>query len=112
MHEIIGRSVFTGQGLRLSIDRDRVTEIAENNGVPDNTYLSPGFLDLQVNGFHGLDYSAENLGPDIPERLTEFLGASGTTRHLPTIITNPQQHIVKNLKMPDGRGESPIRLTF
>jgi hypothetical protein len=48
---------------------------------------------LQVNGYRGFDYSAENSGPEIPKRLTKLFGASGTTCHLPIVITNPQSFL-------------------
>ena len=71
----------------------------------------PGLIDLQVNGYKGVDFS----GPALTEE--DFVGAcramldSGTTAFLPTIITSPQDVYERNLaimakalRMPEFRG--------
>ena len=56
-------------------------------------YLAPGFIDLQVNGFAGVDYNE-------PESTTQLIGQSlctmfstGVTRCFPTIITGSEERI-------------------
>ncbi len=66
--------------------------------VEKSTFVAPGFFDLQVNGFRGIDYSGAELGPRDVETLVRALAASGTTRHVPTIITNSQDRILTNIK--------------
>jgi N-acetylglucosamine-6-phosphate deacetylase len=57
----------------------------------------PGLVDLQVNGFHGVDFS----GPDLAEadcvRAFRELLAGGTTAFLPTLITSPADVYEHNL---------------
>jgi N-acetylglucosamine-6-phosphate deacetylase len=51
----------------------------------------PGFFDLQVNGFAGVDFNA----PCTPEQLqsaTNAMRAGGVTQFLPTIITSSREH--------------------
>lgn len=58
------------------------------NSVPDSEmpWISPGWIDLQVNGYEGLDF-AHMHASDVSE-VTTRLTADGVTRYLPTITTN------------------------
>jgi N-acetylglucosamine-6-phosphate deacetylase len=49
----------------------------------------PGFVDLQVNGFAGVDFNAPGLTVDDVRRVAHLLRATGVTRFLPTLITSP-----------------------
>ena len=57
---------------------------------------NPGWVDLQVNGHMGVDYSAADLTADRFIASAEALLASGTEIFLPTIITNPLDHLRRN----------------
>jgi N-acetylglucosamine-6-phosphate deacetylase len=59
----------------------------------------PGLLDLQVNGFAGVDFNAPDLTRD---RLTEALHrlrGTGVTRCLPTLITSPLEHFMRTARV-------------
>jgi len=49
---------------------------------------SPGFLDLQVNGFAGVDFNDPAMTVDDLHRALDVLRAHGVTRLLPTLITS------------------------
>jgi N-acetylglucosamine-6-phosphate deacetylase len=98
MLEITGQSPFTRKGLALSIEDGRVREVNQIDAPSDTPFVSRGFIDFQVNGYAGYDYSSENLSVEHTHHIINLLAASGTTRHVPTIITGPQQRIVKNLQ--------------
>ena len=49
--------------------------------------VTPGFVDLQVNGSFGVDVASEPEG--VPE-LSRKLVATGTTAYLPTVISSPK----------------------
>jgi N-acetylglucosamine-6-phosphate deacetylase len=49
----------------------------------------PGFVDLQVNGFAGVDYNTPGLTADDVRRSIAAQRATGVTRVLPTLITGP-----------------------
>jgi N-acetylglucosamine-6-phosphate deacetylase len=49
----------------------------------------PGFVDLQVNGFAGIDFNTPGCTPDEIERAIAAIRATGVTRFLPTVITAP-----------------------
>jgi N-acetylglucosamine-6-phosphate deacetylase len=49
----------------------------------------PGFVDIQVNGFAGVDFNAPGLSADQIRPAISALRATGVTRFLPTLITGP-----------------------
>jgi N-acetylglucosamine-6-phosphate deacetylase len=49
----------------------------------------PGFVDIQVNGFGGIDFNMPGLAPDQIAGAVAKLRATGVTRFLPTLITGP-----------------------
>src|SRR5262245_61116299 len=48
----------------------------------------PGFFDLQVNGFGGIDFNAPDLTRDRAAEALDRMRATGVTRCLPTLITS------------------------
>ena len=52
------------------------------------TIEAPGFCDLQVNGFAGVDFNRPGVAHDDLERAAEALRVTGVTRFLPTLVTS------------------------
>jgi N-acetylglucosamine-6-phosphate deacetylase len=52
------------------------------------TLTSPGFFDLQVNGFAGVDFNDPSTTADAVSRAVEAMRRTGVTRFLPTLITS------------------------
>ncbi len=66
-------------------------------------WLAPGFIDLQVNGGFGYDFTADPGSIwDVAARLPQF----GVTSFLPTIVTSPRETIDKalNIFLEGGTG--------
>ena len=61
--------------------------------------LTPGLVDLQVNGYMGRDYSSALLTEHDVRNICEDMVRIGTLFHLPTIITRPRHLIVRNLQL-------------
>ena len=59
---------------------------ADAQGESDIPWISPGWIDLQVNGYEGLDFAVMHAS-DVAE-VTSRLTADGVTRYLPTVTTN------------------------
>lgn len=49
----------------------------------------PGFFDIQVNGFAGIDFNTPDLTAERVRAALEALRVTGVTRLLPTLITGP-----------------------
>lgn len=59
----------------------------------------PGFVDLQVNGFGGIDFSSPDVvRPDL-ERAFQALLQRGTAAFLPTMITSPLEVYRRNIPL-------------
>ena len=96
---IRGRSVISSKVCEVTISEGIITGVREAEGGAEVPWLSPGFFDIQVNGYKGINYSSDTLKGDDLLSMIEMLRESGTTRHLPTIITGPQERIIANLKI-------------
>ncbi|HSV31762.1 MAG TPA: hypothetical protein VLH40_07060 [Atribacteraceae bacterium] len=109
--EIAGYDVVTQKMISITVSDGRVSSIRHVDAPPDSqlTYLCRGFIDLQVNGYRGFDYSREGLTEKDIGQVVWYLAQSGTTRHLATIITSPRERIVANLKtIRNARRNSPL----
>jgi N-acetylglucosamine-6-phosphate deacetylase len=69
--------------------------------VSDAPSLTPssGFVDLQVNGFAGVDFSSPGLTEAELVRAWRALLAQGTAAFLPTVITSPLDVYARNLPL-------------
>lgn len=83
----------------LLIKGGRIAEIAAVNPsqIPDlgddGLRLSAGFMDLQVNGYGGIDFNDPATTSDQMIELTRRLWRTGVTKFYPTIITGSAGHI-------------------
>jgi N-acetylglucosamine-6-phosphate deacetylase len=77
-------------------------------GLPSSNgrgIASPGFVDLQVNGFGGVDFlDADTEGY---ERAGAALLETGVTAYLPTLITAPEERLVAALAEISEGGRGP-----
>jgi N-acetylglucosamine-6-phosphate deacetylase len=95
--KIQGISVFTSQPIAVEWEGQTIREVAGIESRDRLPYLSPGFLDMQVNGYNGSDYSLEDFNPDHLANIIDSMAKSGTTQHVPTIVSCPQERILRNL---------------
>nr|WP_281353671.1 amidohydrolase family protein [Phytoactinopolyspora mesophila] len=66
-------------------------------------------VDLQVNGYAGLDMNAENLTTDVVHELVRAQWQRGVTAFLPTLITAPPERITAALRVvARARAEDPM----
>ena len=59
----------------------------------------PGFVDLQINGWAGVDFASVDLTPAAAERAFAGILSSGTVAFLPTLITAPLSVYRRNLPL-------------
>jgi len=94
---IVGRHPASGAGISVEIDSGRIAAIRPAE-VPEDLWLSPGLVDLQVNGFGGLDFNAAALAPEQVAESVAMLARLGTTSFLPTLITAGETQIIAALR--------------
>jgi len=59
----------------------------------------PGLVDLQVNGFGGIDFNAPDLRPEQALAALAQIEATGVTRCLPTLITSSSDAFARNARI-------------
>lgn len=63
------------------------------------TFSGPGLIDLQVNGINGVDFNDERLTEEDVLKASHFLLSRGITSFCPTIITAPDEKVIKILEI-------------
>jgi N-acetylglucosamine-6-phosphate deacetylase len=100
---VIGRRLVPGD-VELADGRVSAYGLASNNG---RGIAAPGFVDLQVNGFGGVDFLDADAGAY--RRAGEALLATGVTAFLPTFITAPEEQLLGAMReVPNGKGAPRI----
>ena len=76
----------------------RITRI-EKDRPGETSWLAPGLIDLQVNGYSGDDFNADDFAIHTVQSLARRMLAIGVTTFVPTLITAPEQKIIHNLRI-------------
>lgn len=94
---IHGRDPLTGDFIQILVEDGLIRSIASGSSEED-LWLSPGFIDLQVNGYGGCDLNAESITPDVVAALMYRLFAVGVTTFVPTLITASEDRMIAGLR--------------
>jgi N-acetylglucosamine-6-phosphate deacetylase len=84
-----------------------ITNVDELLQPPENPdLLSAGFIDLQVNGFAGVDYNDPEAKPEQIAGSIRKMFATGVTRFFPTVITGSATQMLGAIRnLASTRGE-------
>jgi len=95
--------------VRLRWQQGKITSLeAANHEPPRSLWLAPPLVDLQINGFGGIDFQQEDLSVADLLTATRKLRAGGCLRFLLTLITNDWPKIMARLRHLRGlRAQSP-----
>src|SRR5205823_7130910 len=86
----------------VDIDDGRIAAVGLN-GSNGRGVAAPGFVDVQVNGFRGVDFL--EAGRDGYRRAGDALLETGVTTFLPTLITAPEEELLEALaEVPEDAG--------
>lgn len=87
-------------GAAVEVEFDRVIRATEPLISPprDLPLLAPGFIDLQVNGFAGVDYNSPGSPQEAIGESLRAMFRTGVTRCLPTIITGSPDNMAGALR--------------
>ena len=61
--------------------------------------MPTGFVDLQVNGYQGINFSSPELDEDACRKACRLVLSKGTAAFLPTVITSPEEVYRRNLPL-------------
>ena len=89
-------ATLDGAAVSIEIVDGEITEIhrIENkHGLPQ-VYIAPGFIDIQINGFMGVDFADQHLDIEGVRKAVRALWRYGVTSFLPTLITADQSQLL------------------
>ena len=105
---ISGIDPATGRSIVVDIEDGKIAGIRKI-ASRETYYLSAGLVDLQVNGFGGIDLNDASLTPARLHKLAQHLASLGVTTFLPTLITASERDIVARLEtIAAARREFPL----
>jgi N-acetylglucosamine-6-phosphate deacetylase len=91
-----GFDAASGAVVEVSFDRNisSVQPVAREA----DTWIAPGWIDVQVNGFAGVDYNSPKTPHEELARSVHVLYSTGVSRLYPTVITNGPDEIAGSLR--------------
>jgi len=91
---IQGNSYRDGSAIEISFSEGIIDSIfTTQTRLEENLILGPGFTDIQVNGYGGIDYNEIQSDPMNLAVISKLLYKEGVTTHFPTLITNDPEQI-------------------
>jgi N-acetylglucosamine-6-phosphate deacetylase len=91
-----GRDAVSGEP--IEIEFDEVIQSLNPSFANEDVYIAPGFIDIQVNGFAGVDYNAPDSSHEEIGRSLRVMFSTGVTRCFPTVITGSPENMLGALK--------------
>lgn len=82
--------MIRGRNATIALKDGRIAKVGKGGG---RRYVGPGLVDLQINGFRGLDFNTLPLAAELPGKATRELWSEGVTSYLATLITNSPEAI-------------------
>ena len=103
-----GHNASTGEQVEIEFD-SVITHVDPLLSAADETvYVAPGFIDIQVNGFAGVDYNSPDATHEEIARSIGAMFSTGVTRFFPTVITGAPENMLGALKnLADARESLP-----
>ena len=112
--EILGRWYETGRVVRLRVDGDRVADVdafeADSEPAKGLPWISPGFVDMQLNGYRGQEFSSDKLTLERVAEIVEATDSMGVVRFLPTFTTHTLDTLAFGLRVMDEACEQDGRI--
>lgn len=90
---IQGVHYATKEHISIGVKNGIISDIETSENSDSNDYIAPGLVDLQINGFKGVDFNTPPISKSQVQEVTKKLWAEGVTSFYPTIITNSDDAI-------------------
>jgi N-acetylglucosamine-6-phosphate deacetylase len=105
---LVGISPDTGQAVEIEVSAGKITSVRESTRDAGGRFVAPGLIDLQVNGFAGVDYNSPEASLEEIARSIREMRATGVTRFFPTVITGSKERMSAALRnLTRARRELP-----
>ena len=94
-----GRSAVSGELIEIAFESaiQNVDPVLDHQGEA-NVFVAPGFIDLQVNGFAGVDFNLPTASHEEIQRAIGATFSTGVTRFYPTVITGAPDAMLAALR--------------
>ena len=93
-----GLNVFTGLPVEVRFNGSITSVIFSGTDTGAGRWISPGWIDIQVNGFDGVDYSSPAVPQEDIARSLDVQFSAGMTRCYPTVITGAPDDMANCLR--------------
>jgi N-acetylglucosamine-6-phosphate deacetylase len=93
-----GIDVSSGASVEVSFERAITIVDHLIRPLNDGIFIAPGWIDLQVNGFAGVDYNSAAATHEQIAQSIRAQFACGVTRHFPTVITGSRENMTAALR--------------
>lgn len=104
--ELIGKNYQNGENILIEIHGGVIEQVSrfEKDHLDKNLhsnlpYIAPGLVDLQLNGYQGVDLNGPNLAAEDIRQMVHLLWRQGITSFFPTVITNATERISGSLQV-------------
>jgi len=99
----------TREPVRLHWKDGKILSIERAKTAPEHLWVAPGLVDLQINGFAGVDFQQDNISQAQLETAARGLLKAGCTRFLLTLITDKWEKMLARLQhYRKLRAQSPL----
>jgi N-acetylglucosamine-6-phosphate deacetylase len=98
MH-FIAEEVLTGKSISVAIENSSYRMVQSDQAPTAGFYLSPGWVDIQVNGFAGNNLSGDGLRLEDVQSMNARLRREGLAAWCPTLVTAETHQIEDNLRI-------------
>jgi len=104
-----GMDALTGEAVEITAAGGVITAVEPLLGPAGALrWLAPGFIDLQVNGYAGVDYCGSGTSVEAIGQSLESQFATGVTRIFATVITGPREGMLAAMRnLARARRELP-----
>ncbi len=96
--EILARHYKTGEGTRVTWKDGRIVSVEPASIPADAPWIAPALVDVQVNGYAGIDFQADSTDEESLLKVVRALRRDGCARVLLTVITRNWPCLLENLK--------------
>jgi N-acetylglucosamine-6-phosphate deacetylase len=105
---IRGRELASGKSVAIDVESGLIVSVDPIGADDALPWIAPGLVDLQVNGYAGLDLNVDEPSSETIDRLTARLNATGVTAYLPTVVTASSDAIAARLRAIAAANQTSI----
>jgi len=87
-NELTAHDVASGRPVRIRWEHGGIESIEAVSEAPRDLWVAPPLLDLQINGYGGIDFQQDDLTPDDLLQAVTKIQSAGCTRFLLTLISD------------------------